>query len=83
MGAELLSTVPQFRGIVEHCDEILSKHGFLTVAPFLSDSPNYDMERYVKDEIVVTQCALFVLEFGLAQIWVSWGVTPDVVVGHR
>ncbi|KAI1145212.1 hypothetical protein F4825DRAFT_474651 [Nemania diffusa] len=82
MGAELLSTVPEFRMIVEKCDEILSENGFPVVTPFLSDSTTSEIKAYAKDEIVVAQCALFVLEFALARVWMQWGVSPDIVVGH-
>lgn len=83
MGAGVLSTVPTFRNIVKKCDRILSQNGFPTVAPFLSDSPDFDIAKDTKEDIIVTQCALFVLEYALAKTWMQWGLTPDVVLGHR
>ncbi|RYC60407.1 hypothetical protein CHU98_g5811 [Xylaria longipes] len=82
MGAELLATVPEFRIIVDKCDDILSENGFPVVAPFLSNSLEFDMKEYARNEIVIAQCALFVLEFALARVWIQWGLLPDVVVGH-
>ena len=29
-----------------------------------------------------TQPALFTLEYALAQLWLSWGVRPNVLIGH-
>ncbi|KAI0409182.1 hypothetical protein F4802DRAFT_239318 [Xylaria palmicola] len=82
MGAELLSTVPNFRLLVDNCDTILFENGFPVVTPFLSGITDSDTEEHSKNEIVVTQCALFVLEFALARVWMQWGLKPDVVVGH-
>jgi acyl transferase domain-containing protein/pimeloyl-ACP methyl ester carboxylesterase/acyl carrier protein len=34
------------------------------------------------DETEYTQPALFALEYALAQLWLSWGIQPSVVMGH-
>ncbi|XXH03671.1 hypothetical protein Hte_010076 [Hypoxylon texense] len=83
MGAGVLSTVPVFRNIVKKCDRILSQNGFPAVAPFLADSPDFNIAKDTTEDIIVTQCALFVLEYALAKMWMQWGLTPDVVIGHR
>ncbi|KAL7622053.1 polyketide beta-ketoacyl-synthase [Parahypoxylon ruwenzoriense] len=82
MAAEMLSTIPEFRRAVRECDSILSQNGFPIVTPFLSDSSDSEIFRDMTDETIVTQCALFVLEYALAKTWMQWGVTPHVVLGH-
>ncbi|MDJ0517580.1 MAG: type I polyketide synthase [Trichodesmium sp. MO_231.B1] len=39
------------------------------------------LERYI-DETAYTQPALFAIEYALAELWKSWGIKPDVVMGH-
>ncbi|KAI1132517.1 hypothetical protein F5Y10DRAFT_293615 [Nemania abortiva] len=82
MGAELLSTVPEFRKIVDECDEILSENGFPVVTPFLTSPLAPETKESAGNDILVAQCALFILEFALARVWIQWGLLPDVVVGH-
>ena len=30
----------------------------------------------------LTQPALFVVEYALAQLWAAWGITPQAMIGH-
>jgi acyl transferase domain-containing protein len=88
MGAELLSTVPFFRSLVGECDETLAAHGFPTVASFLANSKagqaaSSSSETIPGDQVIISQCACFVLEYALATMWRHWGVSPDLVIGHR
>jgi len=34
------------------------------------------------DQTEYAQPALFVIEYALAQLWMSWGVQPDALIGH-
>ncbi len=75
MGRQLLASEPVFRSVMERCDEI--------ARPALGFS---FLERMRQDKALdhteVAQPALFAVQAGLATLWRSWGITPDVVVGH-
>ncbi|MDJ0903719.1 MAG: SDR family NAD(P)-dependent oxidoreductase [Xenococcus sp. MO_188.B8] len=79
MGRQLYETQPVFRQTLERCDEILR--------PYLEKSllgvlyPQAE-ETTPLDETAYTQPALFALEYALFQLWKSWGITPDAVIGH-
>ncbi|WP_413160372.1 SDR family oxidoreductase [Capilliphycus salinus ALCB114379] len=79
MGRVLYETQPTFRRILNQCDEILQpllNCSLLSILyPDNSDSPELHQTAY-------TQPALFALEYALAQLWQSWGIVPDAVMGH-
>ncbi|HEV2801334.1 MAG TPA: amino acid adenylation domain-containing protein [Pyrinomonadaceae bacterium] len=81
MGRRLYETQPTFRGALERCDEVLRAH---LPTPLLSVLyAGGDAERAERlNETVYTQPALFALEFALCELWRSWGIVPDAVVGH-
>jgi myxalamid-type polyketide synthase MxaB len=77
MGRELYETQPLFRRTLEHCDELLrgSLDRPLLDLLYSEGGPWIDQTKY-------TQPALFAIEYALAQLWQSWGVVPDAVLGH-
>lgn len=84
MGAEILHTAPEFRSSVEICDAILASHRFPITMPFLDPTlHNDEAPRTEREQIIVAQCACFVLEYSLARLWMKFGITPDLVLGHR
>ncbi|MEV5354484.1 amino acid adenylation domain-containing protein [Streptomyces sp. NPDC052693] len=78
MGRELYDREPVFRAALDRCDELLRdrlERPLLSVV-FAQDEPSAIGEtRYA-------QPALFAFEYALAQLWLSWGVRPDVLLGH-
>ncbi|MCC5647956.1 polyketide synthase dehydratase domain-containing protein, partial [Nostoc sp. CHAB 5824] len=84
MGRQLYETQPRFRKTIDHCNEILLPY---LEQPLLSVLyPDFNRigknNRSKIDETVYTQPALFTLEYALAELWKSWGIQPDVVIGH-
>jgi len=79
MGRELYESQPVFRGVLERCDELLG--GYLE-HPLLGVLYPEDGEGVLLDQTRYTQPALFALEYALAELWKSWGIEPDVVMGH-
>ena len=79
MGQELYETQPTFRKILQQCDRIL--RGDLEI-PLLEVLYPANPEDSPINETAYTQPALFAIEYALYQLWKSWGITPDVVMGH-
>ncbi|WP_006241768.1 type I polyketide synthase [Mycolicibacterium tusciae] len=80
MARELFNTEPVFADTVRRCAE--------AVDPILQ-RPLLDVMFAVGGDAgkalrhtSVAQPALFAVEMGLARLWQSWGIEPDVVLGH-
>lgn len=76
MGRQLYETQPTFRHALEECDRLLQPYLEKSLLEVLySDSSLLDQTAY-------TQPALFAIEYALYQLWQSWGIKPDGVLGH-
>ncbi|MDK3158299.1 SDR family NAD(P)-dependent oxidoreductase [Kamptonema cortianum] len=76
MARELYDSEPTVRHWIDRGCEVLQPHLGL------------DLRSRLYSEIDsltptgIAQPALFVVEYALAQLWISWGVVPDVALGH-
>jgi acyl transferase domain-containing protein len=79
MGALLYRTLPVFKEAMNRCDQIVSRClgcSLLSVVfPEDGDGSRINQTMY-------TQPALFAFEYSLSEVWRSWGVIPDAVIGH-
>ncbi|MCB9450591.1 MAG: SDR family NAD(P)-dependent oxidoreductase [Anaerolineaceae bacterium] len=79
MGRQLYETQPTFRAALDRCAEILTPYLELPLLSVLFDDDSPDSPLH---NTTYTQPALFALEYALAQLWRSWGVEPNLVMGH-
>jgi acyl transferase domain-containing protein/thioesterase domain-containing protein len=83
MGLELYRTESPFQEQIDRCSDILKPHLGLDLRDIL-----YPAEENVEEaaqklkQTFITQPALFVIEYALAKLWMSWGVHPEALVGH-
>ncbi|NES04121.1 MAG: SDR family NAD(P)-dependent oxidoreductase [Okeania sp. SIO2F4] len=78
MGKELYAQAPVFRAALDECEEILAELGVDSILEIIYP----DAETSPLDQTAYTQPALFAIEYSLAKLWESWGIKPDVVMGH-
>jgi len=77
MAHELYEREPVFRAVLDRCAVCLQEMLERPLLEVIFESP-----AGVLDETGYTQPALYALETGLAALWASWGIKPDVVMGH-
>ncbi|MEM8831400.1 MAG: SDR family NAD(P)-dependent oxidoreductase, partial [Cyanobacteria bacterium P01_G01_bin.19] len=68
-----------FQSNCDRCLEILQPYIDLTAAKIFSETPSPCCDI---NKTQYTQPLLFTVEYSLAQMWLSWGIKPDVMVGH-
>ncbi len=78
MGLELYQTHPIFKREIDHCCELL--RGYL---PELLINVMFEPTMaYLLEQTIYMQPALYVLQYALAKLWLSWGIQPAAVIGH-
>lgn len=88
MGRQLYETQPTFRQTLDRCNEILGSYLEKPLLEILYPPEGENLPSKILnpksqiDETAYTQPALFALEYALFQLWKSWGLEPDFVMGH-
>nr|MDZ8169265.1 SDR family NAD(P)-dependent oxidoreductase [Nostoc sp. CmiSLP01]MDZ8283300.1 SDR family NAD(P)-dependent oxidoreductase [Nostoc sp. ChiSLP01] len=83
MGKELYQTEPVFQEQVDFCCQLLQPHLGLDLRSVIY--PNESESKAAAEKLQqtdITQPALFVIEYALAQLWMSWGISAQAMIGH-
>jgi len=75
-GKALLDSSSVFKAAIQECDEIVHASLDLSLITLISKED----ERL--EQVEYTQPVLFALEYALAKLWISWGISPSAVLGH-
>jgi myxalamid-type polyketide synthase MxaB len=85
MAQELYTSQPTFRTIIDRCAEILEPYleqSLLKILyPSLYGAEPGESEAKIH-QTAYTQPALFAIEYALYELWRSWGIEPDMALGH-
>ncbi len=78
MGRELLEEEPLFKETIKKCDRLLGKYADWSLWRELTAG---EKDSRI-DETQIAQPAIFAVQIALAALWRSWGVMPEIIVGH-
>jgi amino acid adenylation domain-containing protein len=82
MGKELYDQEPVFKEAVDNCAGILLPLMNEDIRDTLyPEKINKDSEQKIH-HTYYTQPALFIIEYALARLWMSWGIRPSAFIGH-
>ena len=77
-GAQLYESEPIFRSTINLCDAMyLQRFGLSNVCACF-----WNPGQSRKETIEIAHAVQFALQIALCDLWKSWGVVPDAVVGH-
>ena len=83
MARGLYQSEPEFKSTIDFCSDYLHPLIGVNLRAILFPS---DKESSTATELLnqtrLTQPALFVIEYALARLWISWGVEPAAMIGH-
>ncbi len=83
MAWELYQSEMVFRQQVDVCTEMLKPHLGVDLRTVLFPPPDQaEAAQRQLTQTYITQPALFVIEYVLAKLWMSWGVQPQAMIGH-
>ena len=79
LGNQLLQQSSQFKADIHDFDAISQSHGFPSFMPLIEDT-QLDVTGLSS---LVVQLGSVCVQMALVRLWLSWGIVPSVVLGHR
>jgi acyl transferase domain-containing protein len=83
MGRGLYSSKAVFRAEVDRCAKLFEDHLQFDLREILfPEAAEIETAKLRLNQTINTQPALFVVEYALAKLWMSFGVNPEAMIGH-
>ncbi|MGZ5071310.1 MAG: SDR family NAD(P)-dependent oxidoreductase [Methylobacter sp.] len=77
MGLQLYQTEAVFKAAIDTCAQLLADELELPLTDVM-----FNDDDHLLNQTGYTQPLLFSLQYALAKLWQSWGVKPDILLGH-
>ncbi|MAU17386.1 MAG: type I polyketide synthase [Muricauda sp.] len=82
MGRELYENEVVFKDAVNLCAKFLQEEFQIEIIEIIYPKSSDPISEARLKDTKFTQPALFIIEYALAQLWISWGIKPTMACGH-
>ena len=82
MGKSLYEREPVYRKAIDECADLLQPIMGEDIRQVIFADPNTEATAQHLKNTYYTQPALFITEYALASLWMSWGIQPAAFIGH-
>ena len=82
MGSELYAHEAVFKLTVDECADLLQDELQLDIRSIIFPESCDEISEAKLKNTCFAQPALFTIEYALAKLWMSWGINPDIFIGH-
>nr|WP_283809170.1 condensation domain-containing protein [Tumebacillus amylolyticus] len=78
MGQTFYESSSLFRDVCDTCFDLVQPFYPIPFQEYMFN-PKYSVEL---NQLHISSTAMFIIEYALASLWMSWGIQPDTVIGH-
>ena len=84
MARSLYASEPRFREVVDQCCDIVEPALGLHLTDILFPDKDADVEDLTEQlkDTRLAQPSIFIVEYAIADLWMSWGIRPAAMIGH-
>jgi amino acid adenylation domain-containing protein len=82
MGADLYKQEPVYKAAIDECAGLLQPYIKVDIRDIIFPAEPSEEARNLLSETRFTQPALFIVEYALTKLWMSWGIIPTLLCGH-
>jgi amino acid adenylation domain-containing protein len=82
MGKELYENEPVFKSAVDQCVDLLKDTPQANILEVIYPEVIDEVSAEKIKNTLYTQPAIFIMDYAMAKLWMSWGVQPTIFTGH-